>query len=135
MARSVIPRWKGELRSDIIYDSTLGTAQQATKKYSLVEADKTLSEQWYDHTDPDNVVPLVKTIADLPNIDNDQQFVNTEDILKSGFYSQSIEEPCYTEVNKFFDFVEPLYDSEGDLLRDIDGSILYALKEGVERTA
>lgn len=75
-------------------------------------------------------------ISDLGNIINDQYFIQKDGagtVTKIGLYNATQAEPCYTKINRFFEFVDGLFDIDNSPLYDIDGSRLYALKDGVVR--
>lgn len=79
------------------------SAIQVTKLYSVTQADKTLTEQWYDHTDEDNLVKNVIPFSTLLNTtDNDQQFI--ADPWIQAFYSAQVTGDCLTKVRSFMGF-------------------------------
>jgi len=79
--------------------------------------------------------PKPLLIADLPNIKSNQ-FYFDEVNDKVMFFSTQLPEPCYTKANKFFDFVEQVFDSEGLPIFTTETwgwDRLYVLNEGVIR--
>lgn len=132
MSRSVIPRWTGIVRADIIYDEIGGTVQQSNNK--LVKYDKLLnggSGLWYDHTDPDNVVANVLAIADLlGTVYNKQHFVAIDEWIQT-FYSQALDISCVEKVELFLKMLEQVFVVEGAVLAGTEK--VYVLKDEVEQ--
>lgn len=74
--------------------------------------------------------PKTLSWSAIANITNQQLIIN-KDELTVAWYESSLSEPCYAKALKQQKLIEGLFDINLEPLFDIDGSRLYALKDGV----
>lgn len=82
-----------------------GAVRQATDLYEVIQADETLTDRWYDTTDPENPVRQLKAIEDIQPNEDDQLFTTFDDngnLIKQGFYDEALVSPCLEEAEDFF---------------------------------
>jgi len=137
MSKNITPQLTRGLRADILLCDSDGTPnasgtprQQSTVLYAVTQADKTLTNQWYDHGDEDNLVKNTLAVADLlDTIDNNQQFI--ADPWLQLMYEEEATGDCSVKIKLFTKLYEYAIDSDGDKAIDSDEDTAIAPKEGV----